>query len=95
MNRLMLSFLMLWAALFVKAAEPLHDLDSIYHCLDMEIERYATYVVKKEAGINLLKRQLKNAQEPELKYAFCFQLYEEYRAFENHTAITICELACV
>lgn len=94
MNRFMLSFLMLWAALFVKAAEPLHDLDSIYHCLDMEIERYATYVAKKEAGINLLKRQLKNAQEPELKYAFCFQLYEEYRAFENHTAMNYLR-ACV
>ncbi|MBP7097199.1 MAG: transcriptional regulator, partial [Prevotella sp.] len=63
------------------------NLDSIYSCLDYEIVHANKYVVKKKAIINILKKQLDRASENTLKYAVCYQLYEEYRPFENKMAM--------
>ncbi len=71
----------------INAFSQSHNLDSIYSCLDNEIIHANKYVAKKKAVINLLKKQLDRASENTLKYAICYQLYEEYRPFENKMAM--------
>ena len=71
----------------INAFSQSHNLDSIYSCLDNEIIHANKYVAKKKAVINLLKKQLDKASENALKYAICYQLYEEYRPFENKMAM--------
>lgn len=77
----------LFFSVALHAAEPLHNLDSIYTCLDKAIENHGVYVARKEESIRLLRQQLKNASSKELRYAVSFQLYEENSAFENYTAM--------
>lgn len=87
MKQYVLPLLLLLAPLCVRAAEPLHNLDSIYACLDEAIDNSSFYVARKEKSIAQLKQQLQRAVSNELKYAICYQLYEEYRPFENYSAM--------
>lgn len=87
MKQYILPLLLLLAPLCVRAAEPLHNLDSIYACLDKAIDNSSFYVAQKEKSIAQLKQQLQRAASNELKYAICYQLYEEYRPFENYSAM--------
>ena len=87
MKQYILPLLLLLAPLCVRAAEPLHNLDSIYACLDKAIDNSSFYVAQKEKSIAQLKQQLQRATSNELKYAICYQLYEDYRPFENYSAM--------
>ncbi len=71
----------------INAFSQSRNLDSIYSCLDYEIVHANKYVAKKKAVINILKRQLEKASDNTLKYAVCYQLYEEYKPFENKMAM--------
>ncbi|MBR5687058.1 MAG: transcriptional regulator [Prevotella sp.] len=62
-------------------------LDSLYQCLDEEIERFPEYVSMHEKEVALLTHELNQATDDELRYDLSFRLYDKYRAFINDSAI--------
>ena len=63
------------------------NLDSLYHCLDMEIDRFPEYVAKHEAEVETLRQQLVNSDDNNKSYELAMALYDRYRAFVNDSAI--------
>lgn len=62
-------------------------LDSLYQCLDEEIERFPEYVAMHDKEMALLTNELDQATDDELRYDLSFRLYDKYRAFINDSAI--------
>ena len=62
-------------------------LDSLYQCLDKEIERFPEYVAMHDKEVALLTNELAQADDDELRYDLSFRLYDKYRPFINDSAI--------
>lgn len=62
-------------------------LDSLYQCLDKEIERFPEYVAMHDKEVALLTNELAQANDDELRYDLSFRLYDKYRPFINDSAI--------
>lgn len=63
------------------------DLDSIYRCLDKDIEQAGQYIGIREKRISDLRVQLKKARKGSEQYAIAFKLYREYKPYMNDSAI--------
>lgn len=79
-----LLMLLVVAALGVRAQ---HNLDSLYRCLDNEIERFPEYVAQHEHEVGMLTQELESATDDALRYDLNYRLYEKYRPFINDSAI--------
>lgn len=64
-----------------------HNLDSLYRCLDSEIERFADYVAVHDREVSLLTQELSQADNDALRYDLNYRLYDKYRAFINDSAV--------
>jgi hypothetical protein len=64
-----------------------HNLDSIYRCLDEEIERFPQYVEAREQEADNLREQWQTATSDSARYRLAYRLYEQYHAFVNDSAI--------
>lgn len=62
-------------------------LDSLYQCLDKEIEHFPEYVAMHDKEVALLTNELALANDDELRYDLSFRLYDKYRPFINDSAI--------
>ena len=58
-----------------------HNLDSIYRCLDEEIERFPQYVEAREQEADNLREQWQTATSDSARYRLAYRLYEQYHAF--------------
>ena len=79
-----LLMLLVVAALGVRAQ---HNLDSLYRCLDNEIERFPEYVAVHDREVALLTEELRQAKDDALRYDLNYRLYDKYRPFINDSAI--------
>jgi len=66
-----------------------NDYGSILRQLDEAIELSPETVAQYEQQTEGVYRQYQNARTPEEKYGLAFQLYEQYKAFMNDSALTI------
>ena len=64
-----------------------HNLDSLYRCLDEEIDRFPEYVANHDREVGLLNKELQTATDDALRYDLNFRLYDKYRPFINDSAI--------
>ena len=84
MNKfLTLACLVFWSC--VAMAKP--NLDSLYLCLDEAIQKSPQYVEQRETRIASLRAKLKAARVPQAKYQCSFQLFHEYCAYKNDSAL--------
>ncbi|MBO4486463.1 MAG: transcriptional regulator, partial [Prevotella sp.] len=64
------------------------DLDSAFTELDRAIKLSPEYVAKKQEGIDHLKEKLAAANELRTRFRISHELYEEYLAFSNDSALS-------
>ena len=63
------------------------NLDSLYRCLDHEIELFPQYVARHGQVVAQLQDKLKKATDDASRYELNYQLYEKYFPFKNDSAI--------
>lgn len=73
-----------WAA---AATHTTVSLDSLYRCVDEIIESSPKYVAEKEKIITRLTGELIRQHQPADSLRLCRQLYDEYSAFKNDSAL--------
>ena len=85
MTRLLLTsvFLLLTA---VANAQKL-DLDDLYRQVDQEIEHFPEYVAQYEQQIAATRTDYQKAKTQQERYRLALALYEQYRAFQNDSAL--------
>ena len=81
-HTLLILFAILSGAIYAQ-----RPLDSLYQCLDDEIERFPEYVANHDKEVALLTHELDQAHDEELRYDLSYRLYDKYRAFINDSAI--------
>ncbi len=85
MNKLLITWLFMAVVSVVYAQE--NDYGSILRQLDEAIELSPETVAQYEQQTEGVYRQYQNARTPEEKYGLAFQLYEQYKAFMNDSAL--------
>ena len=63
------------------------DLDDVYNRLDDAIEHYEEIHKLKETTIGGLRASLKRSAEPSWQYSVCAELFEQYKSYENDSAL--------
>ena len=63
------------------------NLDSLYRCLDREIEQFPRYVAQHDQVVAQLLKKLRNATDDAERYDLNYQLYEKYYPFKNDSAV--------
>lgn len=63
------------------------NLDSLYRCLDREIEQFPRYVAQHDQVVAQLLKKLRNATDDAERYGLNYQLYEKYYPFKNDSAV--------
>ena len=63
------------------------QLDSLYHCIDHAIEHATDYIANREARIDRLRKNLTKSANREARLDYTFQLYEEYKSYQNDSAV--------
>ena len=63
------------------------NIDSLYNILDEAIANSPQYVAQRRASIAKLENELANAGSDKERYDLSYQLYDEYKAFVNDSAI--------
>ena len=63
------------------------DFDSLYNCLDEAIANSGKYLSYKEGNIKMLKEKMKFTESDMTRYNVSLQLYDEYHALMNDSAI--------
>ena len=87
MERILITLII--SALFCLRAEAQKiDLDSAFTELDRAIKLSPEYVAKKQEGIDHLKEKLAAANELRTRFRISHELYEEYLAFSNDSALS-------
>lgn len=81
-------FFLIFLSLLSHIAVAKTNLDSLYNCLDEAIQQSPQYVKEREKRINTLMFKLKTARTQENKYKRNFELFEEYRAYKNDSAVS-------
>lgn len=66
-----------------------HNLQAMLHRLDTVIDAAPRYERAKLARIAGLRRRQRATQEPQARYDLGMQLFEEYRSYQNDTAVII------
>jgi len=64
------------------------QLDSLYHCIDHAIEHATDYIANREARIDRLRKNLSKSANREARLDYTFQLYEEYKSYQNDSAFS-------
>lgn len=85
MNRF---FFLIFLSLLTHVAVAKPNLDSLYDCLDEAIQLSPQYVKKREGRIASLMAKLKAARTQENRYEINFELFEEYSAYKNDSAVS-------
>ncbi len=80
--------------LFTQAATAAPDLDTLCNKLDEAIRLSPQYVKEREARIATIKLKLQTAKSQEDRYRRNLELFEEYRAYKNDSAIVYLS-ACI
>lgn len=78
-------FLLMFLVLTAKAV--CMDLDSIYRCLDKDIDKSNQYIDIRNKRIDKLREQLKKSRKHDEQYQITFRLYREYKSYMNDSAI--------
>ena len=68
-------------------------IDSLYNKLDKTIENSGNYIKIREARIDALKNGLKHQSRPMERYEILMNLYNEYRPYQNDSAIVYLRLS--
>lgn len=85
MNRFLISLFCFWMTAFSLSATP--DINSLLKELDAAIDSSQYYVNKRLARIKQLNKQLAKAGNWQSRYHCLYGLYNEYKAFQNDSAI--------
>ena len=87
MERILITLIIVALSCFEAAAQKI-DLDSALTELDRAIKLSPEYVAKKQEGIDHLKEKLAAANELRTRFRISHELYEEYLAFSNDSALS-------
>jgi len=63
------------------------NLDDLYHQVDQEIEHFPEYVAQYEQRIAATRTDYQKAKNQQERYRLALALYEQYRAFQNDSAL--------
>ena len=85
MTRLLLTSVFLLLTAVINAQKL--DLDDLYRQVDQEIEHFPEYVAQYEQQIAANRVEYKKASTLQERYRLALVLYEQYRAFQNDSAL--------
>ena len=88
MKKILLSLLISFCAIFTAQSV---NLDSLYKCLDKEVNSSSIYVTEHENKISTLKKMLDEVEDSKEKYNISFKIFKEYKSFINDSALTYIE----
>ena len=85
MTRLLLTSVFLLLTAVINAQKL--DLDDLYRQVDQEIEHFPEYVAQYEQQIAATRTDYQKAKTQQERYRLALALYEQYRAFQNDSAL--------
>ena len=85
MTRLLLTSVFLLLTAVINAQKL--NLDDLYHQVDQEIEHFPEYVAQYEQQIAATRTDYQKAKNQQERYRLALALYEQYRAFQNDSAL--------
>ena len=85
MTRLLLTNVFLLLTAVINAQKL--NLDDLYRQLDQEIEHFPEYVAQYEQQIAVTRTDYQKAMTQQERYRLALALYEQYRAFQNDSAL--------
>ena len=85
MTRLLLTSVFLLLTAVINAQKL--NLDDLYHQVDQEIEHFPEYVAQYEQQIAATRTDYQKAKTQQERYRLALALYEQYRAFQNDSAL--------
>ena len=85
MTRLLLTSVFLLLTAVINAQKL--NLDDLYHQVDQEIEHFPEYVAQYEQQIAATRTDYQKAKSQQERYRLALALYEQYRAFQNDSAL--------
>ena len=85
MTRLLLTSVFLLLTAVINAQKL--DLDDLYRQVDQEIEHFPEYVAQYEQQIAATRTDYQKAKNQQERYRLALALYEQYRAFQNDSAL--------
>ena len=85
MTRLLLTSVFLLLTAVINAQKL--NLDDLYRQVDQEIEHFPEYVAQYEQQIAVTRTDYQKAKNQQERYRLALALYEQYRAFQNDSAL--------